>query len=304
MRSLLHGFSLIEILIACVLASGLALGLGKLLISQYQLYHVQQGLARLQESAQFASLLLSNQIREAGYIGCARLDRLVSWQNTTLQPLSPERWIRLYQPTGQTWQPALPSKLPKTIVPGTAVIEVNRAEDINARLAEAMTASTVLIIDSDKKLAKGDPILIADCEHADVAEIVDVTPQGPHRYQIQVAKALSYHYDKTAFVGIAVHTLFYIADTKRLSPMQTPIYALYTFDKYRQNTELVPGITGMKILPHRNHQPVNIDQATAVDLLLTVESIDPMARIGSDRAHYQVLRKQWPVSINLEERLA
>ena len=311
----MKGFSLTEILIVCVIASFALLMLGKIWGSQHHLYHWQQGLSRLQENGRFASFTLRHQIEEAGYIGCGRLGNLIIWQNQTSKPLSISHFVRGYQATGDTWQPSLPSVLPKTVLAGSDVIEVNTTKEINAALSETMssTSKTTLTIHSQQALFQGETILISDCQHADVATIAHVSTQGVNHYKVTVQKPLGFYYQKGNFVGKVVQFFFYINDTKRRNTMGDPIYALYTFDEYGRNTELVSGVSGMSITYQVNgkkQKASNINASnvwqdvTAVQMVLSVDSIDPIISNPSAHQTDRLLHKTWPVDINLQERIA
>lgn len=66
-----RGISLVELMIALVISSILLLGVGTLYSNSKHTYTVDEEFARLQENARFAMKYLVEDIRMAGYMGCA-----------------------------------------------------------------------------------------------------------------------------------------------------------------------------------------------------------------------------------------
>ena len=64
-----HGFSLIEIMIALVIALILMVAIGQVFLGNKQAYKTQEDLSRMQEDARFAIEAMSRSIRMAGYKG-------------------------------------------------------------------------------------------------------------------------------------------------------------------------------------------------------------------------------------------
>ncbi len=67
----MRGFSLIELMIALTISMILMAGVVNIMISSKRAYHVQNEMRGLLENARFAMELLSNDLRMAGYFGCA-----------------------------------------------------------------------------------------------------------------------------------------------------------------------------------------------------------------------------------------
>ena len=68
-----RGLTLIELLISMALGVVLTLGISEIYINSKQTYRMQDGLARMQESARFALGFISKDIRHTGYIGCGNI---------------------------------------------------------------------------------------------------------------------------------------------------------------------------------------------------------------------------------------
>jgi type IV pilus assembly protein PilW len=64
------GLSLIELMIALVIAALLTLGITQIFIGSKVAYQVQEGLSRIQENGRFSLQYLERNVRLAGYMGC------------------------------------------------------------------------------------------------------------------------------------------------------------------------------------------------------------------------------------------
>jgi type IV pilus assembly protein PilW len=64
------GLSLIEIMVALVIAALLLLGLSQIFIGSKSTYRLQEGMSRVQENARFVLQYLEENVRMAGYMGC------------------------------------------------------------------------------------------------------------------------------------------------------------------------------------------------------------------------------------------
>ncbi|MDD2761111.1 MAG: PilW family protein [Methylomonas sp.] len=67
------GLTLVEIMIALLIGAFLLGGVLQVFVNSKQTYRMQENLSRLQESGRFAMELISNDLRMAGYVGCASL---------------------------------------------------------------------------------------------------------------------------------------------------------------------------------------------------------------------------------------
>ncbi|VAW91554.1 hypothetical protein MNBD_GAMMA21-1083 [hydrothermal vent metagenome] len=69
--SRLSGVTLIELIVAVTISSVLLLGVGSVYYNSKRTYNVQQEFAQLQEGARFAVRFMVDDIRMAGFVGCA-----------------------------------------------------------------------------------------------------------------------------------------------------------------------------------------------------------------------------------------
>jgi len=124
-----EGLSLVEMMIALVLSSVVAVGVVQLFVANSQTYKLLNGQSRMQESARFAQEFIGRSVRIAGYKGCySTNDGII----TTLDPpdnLPYEFDLRTaiegFDGAGGAWDPAIDDKLPKTVGCDTTCVDTN-----------------------------------------------------------------------------------------------------------------------------------------------------------------------------------
>ena len=128
-RSLVKGFSLVELMIALALGSIITTGVVQLFVANSETHNLLVGQSRMQESARFALEFIGRQVRQAGYRGCfSSNDQL----NSTINPpasLPYEFDLRFgiegFEATGvKNWTPAL-TALPNTDEPLSVFATIN-----------------------------------------------------------------------------------------------------------------------------------------------------------------------------------
>lgn len=83
LRSSQHGFSLIELMIAITIGLLILAGVSTIFVGSRHTYRQLEALARIQEGARYAFELMSVDIRQAGYTGCAPKNKTYSALNGT-----------------------------------------------------------------------------------------------------------------------------------------------------------------------------------------------------------------------------
>jgi type IV pilus assembly protein PilW len=212
-RSSAHGFSLIELLVAMVIALIITLGVVQIFTSNRTAYQVDEALARAQENGRFAIEFLSQDIRHAGYMGCKRyrigrkdtpIDYLVGGQQN-LPPMgisgseytlgtgtgigATYSYVGTPFPIANTtagWSPALNTNLvtgsnsTSGAQPGTDVISVDHLETAAIPLVSPyVDIDNVYISPSSANAFNvGDVLMVADCGHAAVFQVTGITTTG------------------------------------------------------------------------------------------------------------------------------
>lgn len=82
-RDIQRGFSLVEMMVAITIGLLLLAGLGTVYLGSRQTFRQQEALARMQEGARYAFELMTVDIRQAGYTGCAPKSNTYSTLNGT-----------------------------------------------------------------------------------------------------------------------------------------------------------------------------------------------------------------------------
>ena len=255
------GFTLTEILIALCLGSILITLSIQLFLSVKQINQYQQGIARIQENMQTASILLGQWIRSAGDYGCNRMDahrvlniignidanHLGINKSQSIQPLSINFLVG---------NPYFSNYALSRYKMGTDLLwikRVSRFYPLND-YTEA-TDGTVKVI-GNPRYRKGDILFLSDCQHIDVAMVTqDVnTPLPRLETTIHIntntdssESKLSKRYSPSASLGKFESIIFYIADTLRKNQRGHSIYALFSTDMNGRTLELIEGVEAMQI---------------------------------------------------------
>lgn len=162
------GLSLVELMIAVTLSLILGLGIIQIFSSSKQTSRVQNALARLQENARFALDILSHDIRMAGQLGCNNNAHITDSSNDTLAAFNDgitgydytaSRDIRLTANGGSL----------NGVIDGTDVIVVAAAA-ANTIPVTGSTPTTVTVASAGAlaDIEAGDPMIISDCDSADL----------------------------------------------------------------------------------------------------------------------------------------
>lgn len=201
-----RGLTLIELMIAMVLALVVTAAVVAVMISSKKAYVTQDKLARVQENGRFAMHYLMQDIRMAKYMGCLKevVDVVRNNLNTTATNFyygsavgtsaeGVELRIRSTDPlgrplegidsvgTGSTWSPSSSASLPPGYKPSAAVystdmITIRRANpSALAQVVAPMGAETAPIrVDTVEPFQTNQVVLIANCEKGDVFQISSI----------------------------------------------------------------------------------------------------------------------------------
>lgn len=196
MRKRQSGLTLVELMVAMVAGLILVGGAFQVYLSSKQTFRAQQSLARLQENGRFAGMQLTQDLRNAGYVGCighitSHLDPsgtgydddifdfsrpLFGWEADGTGPTDTYT-INGFDPAGVApaqWTDSegegLPADLADLVVPGTDVVLVRHAEVNTQATADGntnVTAATITL-DGPSGIMKQSIVMVGDCNGADV----------------------------------------------------------------------------------------------------------------------------------------
>jgi type IV pilus assembly protein PilW len=239
-----QGLSLVELMIASLLGLLLMGGVIQLFISSNTTYRVQEGLSRVQEAGRYAVDRMAYDIRMAGYVGCGNLDRIPLNVIANSPPNFGPGTALVGYDGGAGWMN------PTTILhePGTDVVEVRRASDVDMQLTGNMATvnANIQIDDNTLNVQAGDALFITDCVQADLFRATSVSSGGgtvtiAHSESQNTANFLSKPYNTEASVMAFRETTYFVGrSTAGAEP------SLYLYDG-TQALELVSGIEDMEL---------------------------------------------------------
>ncbi len=232
------GVGLIEIMIALVIGLILIAGAGKIFLDGKQTYRLQDAQSRLQENARFALELLTNDIRMAGFSGCANLSSITP--NVIAQPPI----IALTAATAVSGNDA-----------ATDVITVQLSQGCGAHLKGNMAAANdgiQIMSPNSCGIDAGDALMISDCVAADVFRASSTSGGAPtqtiaHANTRNTSNSLGKTYQRDAELFIFASRSYYIANGAGGQP------SLWRLDNTAaaggdNPIELVEGVENMQIL--------------------------------------------------------
>jgi type IV pilus assembly protein PilW len=200
------GLSLVELMVSVALSLILTLGIIQIFSSSKQTGRVQNALARVQENARFALDLLSRDIRMAGQLGCNSDAFVTDSSNGQLAtgPFSSGVFGYEYSDpmtVNLTNSNASPDE--DTVVNGTDVIVVMAASANGTPITSS--SDDTITVDTSADLDDGDPMLISDCDTADLF-VVD----SHNDSSITASANLSKNYAAGAEVARLNYTAYYL----------------------------------------------------------------------------------------------
>jgi len=271
------GFSLVEIMVALVISLLLAIGVGQVYVSNKQSYRLQDAQSRLQENGRIALDIISKDMRQAGYQGCA--PRSVTPNHVAFAPpinvpafSATTSIIGNEYNSGTDWNPDLPTKLAamsgtNAVIKGTDVVTIQFGESCGGAVTAVMgTAGASVTIATTNTCGAsastscgsapgdcqtGDVFLISNCRNVDVFRVSSASGTGnsviAHSDMANASGNLGTTYDRQAEVMHFRSYSYFI----RLGEGGEP--ALWRLDNTAQlggdnPSELVEGVEDMEVL--------------------------------------------------------
>lgn len=162
-----QGFSLVEMMVAATIGLLLLTGLGTVYLGSRQTFRQQEMLARMQEGARYAFEVMTLEIRQVGYTGCAPKSKTYS----SLEVSAPPDWFNdlATRPLfGYESGAGLPAVVTGELA-GTDSVSVLRADDSGGfRVTDHDKASAVIDLNKNHGLNLGEILTVvsADCSYA------------------------------------------------------------------------------------------------------------------------------------------
>lgn len=227
-----RGLSLIELMVAITLGLILTAAVIQVFVSSRGVFRTQDAMARLQENGRFAMSYLTQEVRMAGFMGCARLDDIPVNNIATANAA-----FTFDATTALTGADNVAAANAWNAVQGTDVLNIRGAAESSARLAGNTAPNNANIQLANEPgipdIDAGDILLITDCTSADIFQTTnDATGNGTvitvaHATNVNTSNRLSKAYGLDAEV-LAFRSLdYFIADTGRTTAAGAPINALF-----------------------------------------------------------------------------
>lgn len=295
-----QGFGLVELMISITLGLLLSAALIQVFVATRSSYRVQEALAQIQASSRYAMHFMGQDIRMAGYQGCASIDAAAP-HNWAVN--SPDDYI-LNDSTMVVGYDNLAATNQFNAVAGTDAITIRRATTESAKLEKNMDAANanIQVWANTFNFDVGDIVMITDCVSSDVFRItsmskdmggsVTITHAVSANGNTQPHLSKSYGGDAQFLAVETVH--YFIRDTGRTTSDGAPIHALY-IQKRKQDSqggelppaELVEGVENMQITYGED-----TDNTGAVNTYVDAASVTAWGKVLSVRIELLVASQE------------
>lgn len=275
-----QGLTLVELMVALTISLILLAAISKVFLTSRQTYTIEESQARTQESGRFAMEFLSQDIRMAGYAGCASklsagtissgscaIGTVCNIANpaNTLVTFNPEG-LRAHRYTGSgtaltDWTPALSSDFftAGEVRANTDVIIIQRGSTIDTHLTGNTVPNNANVqilgtADLSSQLSANDILMVSDCKSADVFRATNTTPTSgkitiAHSNSVNTQNNLTHSYGNDAQLMKLVSRAYYIGTGASGEP------ALFRKDLSKDGSgnptataqELVEGVEDMRL---------------------------------------------------------
>lgn len=256
--------TLVELMVGLTLSLLIVAVIGTLYVNSKQVFRTEDAVSRLQETGRFASHMLEDDIRMAGFRGCEGASinpvNTLNLANTFLYQFNVG--ITGFSGIGGNWNPSLDPSISGLLHPpllNTDVITVRRAASIGAGLTPPLmnTSSADIHVDANNDLAQGDIMLVSDCAASAVFQTTNANPaSGSIVHNVgntvipgNATKDLQHVFGTDATLYRIVSKTYYIASSA-LTPGTNSlwVYSIPAYDGAPQPEEVAQGVDSMKIL--------------------------------------------------------
>jgi len=293
------GLSLVEVLVALVISLFLLTGIVQVYLSHRVSYTFSEAISRIQENGRFALDTMTQDLRMAGFFGCAIFD-----------PLDTSTLVNNLNPAGAGYTAAIYDFIGQGPLNGTDGDGLNGSDSITLRGAKPdqvtiqppfnVSTSANIFVTATNSIQPGDIVMLSNCRGGDIFQVTNKTAGGGATQDAIVhntgAGDSPGNYNPDTCGGGNAHCLSqtYGSDSTMFE-LQTVTYsiavgasgepALWRSDN-GTNVELIEGIEQMQILYGVDTDADNFANqyvvSTAVADMLTVMSVRLMLLVRSD----------------------
>jgi len=183
-RNKQQGFSLTELMVAMVIGLIVLAGVSSVMVSNKKTYTAQDSLARMQENARAAMLIMTRDLRNVGYWGCnPEPENVVNLLNGAAssfyfdnsRPLEGSEAGGIFYPSGA---PMVLAPAPRANTDVLMIRGLDTASPVG--IASPMpNESQVIKIVENSGLVEGEIVMLADCNSGDIFQITEVDDTSP-----------------------------------------------------------------------------------------------------------------------------
>jgi type IV pilus assembly protein PilW len=200
------GLSLIELMVAMLLAGLLMAGMIQIFLASKVSYMTQGRQAYLHESGRFALEFMARDARMAGLLGCAsrNVPTPENILNNSVFEFDFSTGLRGYEFTGTApadlynlpssnpaptgngglWTPTLPASIAAAAIPGSDVLVIRQVGDspvsvVSVGNPQGQSGAQFFVNDATT-LSVGDILMVTDCQQATVFQATNVSTSGNH----------------------------------------------------------------------------------------------------------------------------
>lgn len=191
------GLSLVELMVAVVIALILTAGVIQIFLASNQTYRVNEAVSRVQENARFAVDHLNYQVRMAGFTGCRHIPEVNNILSAPASVFLPEHgvvgWEAVNTAPGQAitidygaalaatnsgaWSVSTNAQMPVfQALPGSDILQLWGTADgaVTINNISPGAAQTVVNVAPNNNFMVGDILLMSDCVGADLVQACNV----------------------------------------------------------------------------------------------------------------------------------
>lgn len=294
-----HGFTLIEIMVSLAIAALLLSGIVQVFSTLKNTDRVSLALSRVQEGGRVALDILSQDLRMAGFKGCADPNLAENLEIIALTGL-PADYIAAslvgYDVAATNWGDGTSladidgSGVANAIVSSDVINSMRFASEANTVTGHNRLTATITVSGNNADLAVNRFAAITDCSTASVFRISGLTVGSGSLTLLHAATSnspISYEYSSSnAELRALVSNAYFVGQTGRTNVAGDTILALFRRDINGNITEIVEGIENMQVeygvtMANGNRRFVpastagtNISTVTSIRIHLLVASND------------------------------
>ena len=170
-----HGISLVEVLVALVISLFLLAGIIQVYVGNKSSYTFSNSISRIQENGRYALETMAQDLRMAGFFGCAIFD--------PEDDAAMDSIVNNLNPNGVGFTDGIHNFLEKDLVEGTENDGLNGSDSITMRGAEPGnvtvqppygSTSAQIKVSEPHDLVEGDIVMVSNCRGADIIQVSNI----------------------------------------------------------------------------------------------------------------------------------